>query len=93
MKEIGRKGLLVGTWLWVCAVVGACGSGETGGGPGTGTDSDTDGGRKILRVAYEREIDVLNAFTSQNLVDIAFSMVEGLITAELDRAGCPRADT
>ena len=37
---------------------------------------------KILRVAYEREIDVLNAFTSQNLVDIHFSMVEGLITTD-----------
>jgi peptide/nickel transport system substrate-binding protein len=39
-----------------------------------------DDGRRILRVAYEREIDVLNAYTSQNLVDIQFSMVEGLIT-------------
>ena len=39
-----------------------------------------DAGRRILRVAYEREIDVLNAYTSQNLVDIQFSMVEGLVT-------------
>lgn len=39
-----------------------------------------DGDKKILRVAYEREIDVLNAYTSQMLVDIAFSMVEGLVT-------------
>jgi len=39
-------------------------------------------GRRILRVAYTREIDVLNAYTSQNLVDISFSMVEGLITAD-----------
>lgn len=36
--------------------------------------------RRILRVAYDREIDVLNVFTSQNLVDISFSMVEGLVT-------------
>jgi peptide/nickel transport system substrate-binding protein len=36
--------------------------------------------RKILRIAYEREIDVLNAYTSQMLVDIQFSMVEGLVT-------------
>ena len=35
--------------------------------------------KKILRVAYTREIDVLNAFTSQNLCDIEFTMVEGLI--------------
>ena len=39
-------------------------------------------GRKILRVAYEREIDLLNPFTSQNLVDISFSMMEGLITTD-----------
>lgn len=36
-------------------------------------------GKKILRVAYTREVDVLNAFTSQNLCDIEFTMVEGLI--------------
>lgn len=35
--------------------------------------------RKILRVAYEREIDLLNPYTSQNLVDISFSMIEGLV--------------
>lgn len=37
-------------------------------------------GRNTLRVAYDREIDVLNPFTSQNLVDISFSMIEGLVT-------------
>ena len=30
-------------------------------------------------MAYTREIDVLNAFTSQNLCDIEFTMVEGLV--------------
>lgn len=39
-------------------------------------------GKKILRVAYGREIDVLNAFTSQNLCDIEFTMVEGLIMTD-----------
>ncbi len=34
---------------------------------------------KIVRVAYTREVDVLNAFTSQMLCDIEFCMVEGLI--------------
>ncbi len=29
----------------------------------------------ILRIAYEREIDVLNAFTSQMLVNISFRSV------------------
>lgn len=41
-----------------------------------------ESGKKILRVAYGREIDVLNAFTSQNLCDIEFTMVEGLITTD-----------
>lgn len=35
--------------------------------------------KKIIRVAYTREIDVLNAFTSQMLCDIEFTMVEGLV--------------
>lgn len=39
-------------------------------------------GRRILRVAYDREIDVLNPLTSQNLVDIQFSMMEGLVTTD-----------
>lgn len=57
--------------------VGACGGGSDDarvGGPGASP------GRSVLRVAYTREIDVLNALTSQNLVDIQFSMVEGLVT-------------
>ncbi len=36
-------------------------------------------GKKILRVAYSAEIDILNALTSQNLTDIEVTMVEGLI--------------
>lgn len=46
----------------------------------TGIPADDD--RAILRVAYTREIDVLNPFTSQNLVDIEFSLMEGLITTD-----------
>jgi peptide/nickel transport system substrate-binding protein len=65
------------TSLALVALAG-CGSEGTGGESPSTSGSE---GRKILRVAYEREIDVLNAFTSQNLVDIAFSMVEGLVTA------------
>ena len=45
--------------------------------------------RKILRVAYEREVDVLNAFTSQMLVDIHFSMVEGLVTTDENNTYIP----
>ena len=63
-------------WL-VMAAVGATalGCGEGGAPEGPGTEDST-----VLRVAYNREIDVLNPFTSQNLVDIQFSMIEGLIT-------------
>ncbi len=48
-----------------------------------------DAEKKILRIAYTREIDVLNAFTSQNLVDIEFSMVEGLITTNENNTYIP----
>ena len=41
-----------------------------------------EAGKSILQVAYTREIDVLNAFTSQNLCDIEFTMVEGLILTD-----------
>lgn len=56
--------------------------GPSPGGDGLATPPAGGGARKILRVAYEREIDVLNAFTSQNLADIHFSMVEGLVTTD-----------
>ena len=60
--------------------VGACSSGSEGGAPRGRSGADDPDRPKILRVAYTREIDVLNALTSQNLVDIQFSMVEGLVT-------------
>jgi len=63
-----------------------------GAGCSTGTTIDTAPnatGKRILRVAYNREIDVLNAYTSQNLVDIEFSMVEGLITTDENNTYIP----
>jgi len=71
------------TWSLCLALAWAVG--------GCGGDSGqaAAGGRKILRVAYVREIDVLNAFTSQNLVDIEFSMVEGLITSDENNTYVP----
>ena len=79
-----RRGLLkVAMTAVPLAVVGvgiqACG----GEGPAT------EDGRRVLRVAYERENDVLNAFTSQNLVDIQFSMIEGLITTDENNTYVP----
>jgi peptide/nickel transport system substrate-binding protein len=47
--------------------------------PAAAATSAPAAGKKILRVAYTREIDVLNAFTSQMLCDIEFTMQEGLI--------------
>jgi peptide/nickel transport system substrate-binding protein len=69
----------------------ACGSGDSNGGveSGAATADAPVEGRRILRVAYNREIDVLNAFTSQNLVDIEFSMVEGLITTDENNTYVP----
>ncbi len=55
----------------------SCGADDA---PEGSADARPDSRKRILRVAYEREIDVLNAYTSQMLVDIAFSMVEGLVT-------------
>lgn len=60
--------------LLLGAVLAACGG---GGGQGAGA-----AGKAILRVAYEREIDVLNPFTSQNLADISYTMIEGLVTTD-----------
>ena len=73
MKGSNRVRALAGSAALVLAA--GCGAEPPGGGA-----SDAGGAPKILRVAYDREVDVLNAFTSQNLVDIQFSMVEGLVT-------------
>lgn len=62
----------VGTAAGAVALLIGCGGSET----------KPANGKKILRVAYEREIDLLNPFTSQNLVDISFSMIEGLVTTD-----------
>ena len=59
-----------------CALLAACA------GPAGDAGGSAVAGRRILRVAYDREIDVLNPFTSQNLVDIEFSMMEGLVTTD-----------
>ena len=59
--------------LFLALACAACGADPRG---------EAEGSRKILRVAYDREIDVLNPFTSQNLVDISFSMIEGLVTTD-----------
>ena len=75
-----RKTLLV---YAAALAVGSC-SGADRPDPLTSTN-----GRKILRVAYEREVDVLNAFTSQMLVDIHFSMVDGLVSTDENNTYVP----
>ena len=56
---------------------------------GDGPAARATSGDPILRVAYNREIDVLNPYTSQNLVDIQFSMVEGLVTTDANNNYVP----
>jgi peptide/nickel transport system substrate-binding protein len=70
-RQVARRGLTL------MLLAGGC-----GGGDGPAARGSASGGRKILRVAYDREVDVLNALTSQNLADIMFSMVEGLVTTD-----------
>ena len=65
-----------------------CGPGDSGV-PGARDVGSDVGGRKILRVAYNREIDVLNALTSQMLLDVHFSMVEGLVTTDENNVYIP----
>ena len=74
-----------------CAMVGALalGVGACGGEGGSRSALTSADGRQVLRVAYDREIDVLNALTSQNLVDIQFSMVEGLVTTNQNNTYIP----
>lgn len=75
MPHLRRLLLAVTALAWSGALT-ACG--------GAGGDAAVDGSgrRRILRIAYPREIDVLNPFTSQNLVDVEFSMMEGLVTTD-----------
>jgi hypothetical protein len=73
-------------WAVACLVATLVGSGCLG--EARDPLASTDG-RRILRVAYERELDVLNAFTSQMLVDIQLSMVEGLITTDQNNTYVP----
>jgi peptide/nickel transport system substrate-binding protein len=46
-------------------------------------------GPKVLRVAYDAEVDTLNALTSQNLTDIEITMVEGLIMSNNENTYIP----
>lgn len=83
-RRAARRGVPPAVCLGLaCLGLAACGGGETRD-PLASAD-----GRKILRVAYEREVDVLNAFTSQMLVDIHFSMVEGLVTTDENNTYVP----
>jgi peptide/nickel transport system substrate-binding protein len=68
--------------LALAGPVALAGAGSSCAGASDGDASGGAGGRRILRVAYDREVDVLNPYTSQNLVDISFSMIEGLVTTD-----------
>ncbi len=83
-----KPAVLLCTALGMALGTLACGTGgsdsESDAGSGIG-----DGDRTILRVAYNREIDVLNALTSQMLLDVQFSMVEGLVTTDENNSYIP----
>ncbi len=70
------------------AFVASCG-GDGGSSTTAGGGPAPTEGRAVLHLAYDREIDVLNALTSQNLVDIQFSMVEGLVTTNDENTYIP----
>lgn len=69
----------------VMLATAACGSGASNDASRDGDEED----RTILRIAYNREIDVLNALTSQMLLDVHFSMVEGLVTTDENNVYIP----
>ena len=78
---------LPAVWVLLSLLVTGCGANEPAAPAASAPAVDVE--KKILRIAYTREIDVLNAFTSQNLVDIEFSMVEGLITTNENNTYIP----
>lgn len=69
------KTLLTAMLLLVCMVVGVYAGGQDE--PTSEMTAEDD--KKILYVAYDRELDVLNPFTSQMLCDLQHNVNEGLI--------------
>ncbi len=74
-------------WVLLSLLVTGCGANEPA--DPAASAPGVEAQKKILRIAYTREIDVLNAFTSQHLVDIELSMVEGLITTNENNTYIP----
>lgn len=80
--------VIVAMMSTACAAPSAAPAGNAS--PSTGVQpAATDGGKKILRVAYGAEIDTLNALTSQNLTDIEISMIDGLIMSDNNNSYVP----
>jgi len=80
--------VIVAMMSTACAAPSAAPTG--GASPSTGMQpAATDGGKKILRVAYGAEIDTLNALTSQNLTDIEITMIDGLIMSDNNNSYVP----
>ena len=77
-----------GRWMVLAGIV-VLGCGPADDRAGNDPQAADPDAPSVLRVAYNREIDVLNPFTSQNLVDIQFSMIEGLITTDENNTYIP----
>jgi peptide/nickel transport system substrate-binding protein len=69
------KVLGIAVVLLACLTIGAFAGAQREDAPAAGMED----GPKILYVAYDRELDVLNPFTSQMLCDLQHNVSEGLI--------------
>src|SRR5690554_7324709 len=73
-KQLGMVAMVL---LTLCVVGGVFAGGQSEASPKAKTEAED--GKKILYVAYDREIDVLNPFTSQMLADLQHNVSEGLV--------------
>jgi len=73
------KSLLVAVILVLSTIVGVYAGGQNEESQPVTQPQQQENGKKILYVAYDRELDLLNPFTSQMLCDIQYNITEGLI--------------
>jgi peptide/nickel transport system substrate-binding protein len=75
-----KKGImLITAALLFVTIIGGAYAGGQGEQETTATAAQAEDGNKILYVAYDRELDVFNPFTSQMLCDLQHNVSEGLV--------------
>ena len=67
---MGKKQMCSFYVFMMITIVSICVCGSNESGDEKVGNASINNKKKILRIAYNREIDVLNPFTSQNLIDI-----------------------